>query len=106
MRSTVELLETNDDKRTSMGGRVIEITARRKIFAEKRTASQKEFYQAQQSGFEVTKVFIIWRTYYSDERTLFYKNKYYTIIYAAEIDSRRIKLTCTKKEGTFVEASR
>lgn len=89
-----------------MGGRIIEITARKKVFAERRTASQNEFYQAQQSGWEVEKVFVVWKTGYSDERTLFHEGKYYAIVYVAEVDQRRMKLTCVKKEGTFQEANR
>ena len=105
MFSDVVELYVISNAKTAMGGRESSIESQRTIFAEKKSVRSTEFYQAYQSGLEVTKIFKIWAIEYDDERVLKHEEKYYTIIRTFERGDF-LELTCTRRKGLFEESVR
>lgn len=66
----------------------------RKVFAEKMSVRQTEFYQAAATGFKPQLAFKIWVQEYNDESELLYKKKKHSIIRAFSKDGKELELIC------------
>ncbi|MEK3855940.1 phage head closure protein [Cytobacillus sp. FSL H8-0458] len=73
-------------------GDPIEISVPRDVFANKKSISQTEFYQAQTTGLRPEIKFEIWSMDYQDEPKFSFNNKTYTIIRTFEKDNELIEL--------------
>ncbi|WP_419720637.1 phage head closure protein [Kurthia gibsonii] len=71
----------------------IETEILKEVFAEKRSISQQEFFNAGQTDIKPTKCFVIYAHEYNDERFLIYENKKYSIYRTYEKDED-IELYC------------
>ena len=71
----------------------------RKIFAEKNSVKQSEFYQAAMAGLKPEIVFLMWTHSYKGETKLKYKGKIYTIIRTFERPEGKMELYCEVKAG-------
>lgn len=71
----------------------IETEILKEVFAEKRSISQSEFFNAGQTDIKPTKCFVIYSHEYNDERFLIYENKKYSIYRTYEKDED-IELYC------------
>lgn len=71
----------------------IETEILKEVFAEKRSISQQEFFNAGQSDIKPTKCFVIYSHEYNNERFLIYENKKYSIYRTYEKDED-IELYC------------
>lgn len=64
----------------------IEVETLREVFAEKRSISQSEFFNAGQTDIKPTKCFVIYTHEYKDERFLIFEDKKYSIYRTYEKD--------------------
>lgn len=76
----------------------IEVETPREVFAEKRSISQSEFFNAGQTDIKAEKCFVIYSHEYNDERFLIYENKKYSIYRTYEKDED-IELYCEVRTG-------
>lgn len=76
----------------------IETEILKEVFAEKRSISQQEFFNAGQTDIKPTKCFVIYSHEYNDERFLIYENKKYSIYRTYEKDED-IELYCEVRTG-------
>ena len=75
-------------------GDAIPTTVRRKVFANKQSVRQSEFYQAQSTGLRPELMFVVRNADYSDEPKLEYKGKTYTIIRTYIKKGELVELLC------------
>ena len=104
MSEVIWLIEI-DDIRTEMGGRKPMLASEQKVFAEKKSVRASEFYQAYQSGLEVSVVFKIWSKEYGAQRVIKHNERYYTVVRTYEI-GEFLEITCRTRQGLFEEATR
>lgn len=76
----------------------IETEILKEVFAEKRSISQQEFFNAGQTDIKPTKCFVIYSHEYNDERFLIYENKKYSI-YRTYEKEEDIELYCEVRTG-------
>ena len=104
MSDVITLIKT-EETTTAMGGRESKVTNEKKIFAEKKSVRSNEFYQAYQSGLEVSIIFKVWATEYDDQLIIKYNDKYYTVVRTYEI-GEHLEITCKRRKGLLEEAAR
>lgn len=75
-------------------GDPIEVIVERKVFAEKMSIRQTEFYQAAANGFKPQLAFKVWLDEYNDESDLLYKGKKYSIMRTFSKDGKELELIC------------
>ncbi len=68
----------------------------RKVYAERESVRQSEFYQAQANGLKPEIVFNIWEHDYKGEHQLTYFGEKYTVLRVADTAKGRLKLVCYK----------
>lgn len=71
----------------------------RKVFCEKKSIPQSEFFQAGQSGIKAANCLIVYQMDYHEEVKLKYKEKIYSIYRAYERPDERIELYCEVRAG-------
>lgn len=71
----------------------VEVETLREVFANKRSISQSEFFNAGQTDIKAEKCFVIYLHEYNDERFLIFENKKYSIYRTYEKDED-IELYC------------
>lgn len=76
----------------------IEVKTEREVFANKRSVSQSEFYNAGQSGLKPRYVFDVRLIDYEDENKLIYNDKTYNIYRTFE-KGENIELYCEVRVG-------
>lgn len=69
---------------------------RKKVYAEKESVRQSEFYQAQANGLKPEIVFSIWEHDFSNQLHLLYNSEKYTVLRVADTTKGRLKLVCYK----------
>lgn len=67
----------------------------RAVFANKKSVTQTEFYQAAATGLRPELKFEVRVIEYNKESTLSYEEKTYSIIRTYEVDSEKIELVCS-----------
>ncbi|MEZ7173589.1 phage head closure protein [Sporosarcina sp. OR05] len=90
--SEIFLLAMNDTENAM--GDTIEVPVERKVFAEKISVRQTEFYQAAANGFKPQKAFKIWVSEYNDETQLMFEGITYSIIRTYSKDDKELELIC------------
>lgn len=71
-----------------------EVQTKRLVFAEKKSISQNQFYQAAATGLRPELTFVIWTREYNQEPKLEFNGKEYTIIRTFDRDDERTELIC------------
>ena len=71
----------------------------RQVFCEKRSTPQTEFFEAGRSGIKANCVLIVHTLDYSEEDTLRYKDKVYSVYRTYERPDDRIELYCEVRSG-------
>lgn len=75
-------------------GDTISVESKRKVFAEKKSVRQSEFYQAAATGLKPEITFVTWKDEYKGESELEYDSKTYRIIRTFIKDEKEIELIC------------
>ena len=88
--------------RSKTGGEKPEVTGEREVFCDIKSVRSTEFYQAYQSGLDVTKLFVIYDDDYDDERVVKYQDAYFTVV-RTYLKGELLELTCKKRNGLFQE---
>lgn len=89
---TIELITVVNDKNDV--GDAIENEAPRKVYANRKSIRQSEFYQAMASGLKPEIMFEVMFFDYKDEKRLVYNGKKYSIIRTYITDSDKMELIC------------
>ena len=79
-------------------GRQIPERTKREVFAEIKSISQSEFFNAGQSGLKPEYKITVWTQEYNGERLVEYNDRIYTV-YRTYIGKDRTELYLTRKEG-------
>ncbi len=76
-------------------GDTIKTPAKRTVFAEEKSVTRKEFYEAAATGFRPEVVLTIWQREYNGEEKIEYNGIGYKIIRSYKPNSEDIELTCS-----------
>jgi len=87
---------------TNSKGDSEETLTQRKVYADKKSIRQSEFYQAQATGLKPELAFEVRTVDYRDEDSLLYNNKTYKIIRVYDKDGEMTELICEGVVGTEV----
>lgn len=93
INSVIFLIESIPDE-NDLGDTIFLDGEKRKIFAEKKSVRQSEFYQAAATGFKPEIVFEIWTKEFNDELKLEYKGKSYIIFRTFE-KGEKTEIVCS-----------
>lgn len=92
--SEITLLGGMTSGKNAMGD-AIKAPSRRKIFAEKNSIRQSEFYQAASTGLKPELSFTVWTLEYQGEKSLEFEGVAYTIIRTFDKNNREMELICS-----------
>lgn len=94
----IDLLK--EDRFTSDGiGNQIPQYKRSTVMGYEDRLSRNEFYQAGQSGIELSKLFVIHPFEYSNEKIIEFEGQKYTIIRTYQRDHEELEIVCQAKLG-------
>lgn len=93
----IKIVYTKDDIGNSI--ETIETIKKRKIFVEKKSIRQSEFYQAASTGLKPEITFVLWSQEYKGESKVEYDGKTYSIIRTYEKTDGTTELSCEVKSG-------
>jgi len=92
-RDVIELQSV--DYSTDQYGDRVEITQNTKVFANKKSVRQSEFYQAMAQGLRLEAMFEVRSMEYEGQRHLVYNNKVYVITRTYTKNDEIMELVCT-----------
>jgi SPP1 family predicted phage head-tail adaptor len=71
----------------------------RKVFCERKSVPQSEYFQAGQSGIKASCVIIVHQFDYQDDESLKYNNKIYRIYRRYDRNDEKVELYCEVRSG-------
>lgn len=89
---TIKLVATTET--TDELGDVVDTETKRKVYANRKSVRQSEFYQAMANGMQPEIMFEVSVFDYDDEKKLIYNEKAYSVIRTYVTDSDRMEIVC------------
>jgi SPP1 family predicted phage head-tail adaptor len=83
-------------ERTDERGDIVEMKREREVWADKKSASRAEFYQAQTAGMKAEVTFTLWQSDYCDEERIIHTNTVYDVIRTYETGKDKVEIVCKR----------
>lgn len=76
-------------------GDTVKTSVKRRVYAEKLSIGQTEYYQAAATGLRPELKLVVWTREYQGEQAVEYGGRLYSIVRTFEADSENIELVCS-----------
>jgi SPP1 family predicted phage head-tail adaptor len=87
----IDIRERSGDR-----GDIVELKRERDVWADKKSATRAEFYQAQTAGMKAETTFTIWQSDYHGEERVIHNGTIYDVIRTYETGKDKIEIVCKR----------